>query len=355
MRRDLGGELLVAVAVVGVFAFALIFGIILSLSNQNATVDPSVIQQTDEAQSVTGALDSTLTSTSTADPTDTHTAAPTGVVTRAPTATRTFPIPWTATPSHTRTASVTPSARIETTVPPTLTHTRTPSATDTPSPTLTESPTVPPPTHTPSHTPTASQTLPPVISTATATPTRTQTVSGVCLAPPEWGSYIVQPGDTLYAIARGYGASVGALRMFNCLPVDRTPSAGDRLRVPAESLFPIATVLPLIPPSGQSYYPQGCASADALITNLTPGQDISGLIGVEGAAALSDFASYRIEIRPLTSDTFDLYTVSTEAVRGILGRLNTADYGIGLHTIRLVVTRQGTTAVEMCAIPVIFR
>ncbi len=365
MRRDLGGELLVAVAVVGVFAFALIFGITLSLSNQSTTVETPTVEQTDEVEVVAQALDPTVvdspTVASTATeraltviPTFTQTGTPTGVVVpREPTATRTFPIPWTPTPSATDTAAVvTPSAT------PTITSTSTPTETEAPPaaptltaipPTLTDSPTALSPT--PSHTPTTS----PTSTHAAPTLNAPTTLPGVCLAPSEWGTYAVRAGDTLYAIARAYGTSVGALRMFNCISVDRVPSAGDRLRVPAEPLYPVATVLPLIPPAGQSYSVQGCTNSDAAITNLVPGQEISGVISVEGAAVLPDFASFRLEVRPLTSDSFDLYVVSTDARSGSLGQVNTADYGIGLHTIRLVVARQGTTAVETCAIPVIFR
>lgn len=338
MRRDLGGELLVAVAVVGVFAFALIFGITLSLSNQSTTVD-----QAEESTAVTVVLDSsTVVATATervltVTPTHTQTGTPTGVVLRDPTATRTFPIPWTATPSATSTPSVEPTA--------TPSVTQTPTPTLTPSETPSESPTVLSPTPTLSFTSTAAVLT---VSTPTALP-------GVCLAPSEWRTYAVAAGDTLYAIARAYGTSVGALRMFNCISVDRVPSAGEQLRVPAELLYPIATVLPLIPPDGQSYSAQGCTNPDAAITNLIPGQVISGVIGIEGAAELPDFASFRLEVRPLTSDAFDLYLVSTDATRGSLGQINTADYGTGLHTVRLVIARQGTTVVETCAIPVIFR
>ncbi len=348
MRRDLGGELLVAVAVVGVFAFALIFGITLSLSNQSTT-----FEQTEEPAGETFALDPTLENrpaptvtelAPTATASFTHTGTPTGIVAPSdPTATRTFPIPWTATPSATHTPSATDTPSVMPTATSSVTQTSTPTLT--PSETPSESPTVLSPTPTPSFT---STTVAPNVSAPMALP-------GVCLAPSEWRTYTVAAGDTLYAIARAYGTSVGALRMFNCISVDRVPYAGEHLRVPAELLYPIATVLPLIPPDGQSYSAQGCTNPDAAITNLIPGQGISGVISIEGAADLPDFASFRLEVRPLTSDAFDLYFVSTDATRGSLGQINTADYGTGLHTIRLVIARQGTTVVETCAIPVIFR
>ena len=144
--------------------------------------------------------------------------------------------------------------------------------------------------------------------------------------------------------------------MFNCLPIDQGLNAGESLHVPPAVMFPVATSLPLVPPAGQTYEVQGCDNINALIDNITPGQPLSGTIDVTGTAALEDFASFRLEVRPLTSDTFDLYTVSTIAINGgVLGQINTADYGFGLHTIRLSVSRRGSITLEFCAIPVIFR
>lgn len=55
--------------------------------------------------------------------------------------------------------------------------------------------------------------------------------SGGCGSPPGWWAYLVQPGDSLGALAARTGASVAALQAANCLKAD-TIFAGQTLFVP---------------------------------------------------------------------------------------------------------------------------
>jgi LysM repeat protein len=53
------------------------------------------------------------------------------------------------------------------------------------------------------------------------------------LSPPESIIYTVRPGDTLYFIARRFGTSVGVLIAFNYLPDPNLIFPGQQLVVPA--------------------------------------------------------------------------------------------------------------------------
>lgn len=80
--------------------------------------------------------------------------------------------------------------------------------------------------------------------TRTPAPTSTQFV---CEPPEGWDVYIVQPGDTLVAIARLAGTTVGELVEANCLANPNRLARGQEILVPAlptPILFPTAIVLP---------------------------------------------------------------------------------------------------------------
>ena len=62
-----------------------------------------------------------------------------------------------------------------------------------------------------------------------------------CYPPFNWASYIVQPGDTLSAIAQRYGMSLYTLMRANCLATGYI-YAGQRLFVPP--IYPIGTFTP---------------------------------------------------------------------------------------------------------------
>jgi LysM repeat protein len=102
------------------------------------------------------------------------------------------------------------------------------------------------PTETPTQTSTATST-----STFTPTPTYTSTPTSTSYPPPSvrpcvprtsWPVYIVQRGDTLYALAMATGSSVNELMLANCLP-DSLIIAGQPLYVPR---LPVRTPTPTI-------------------------------------------------------------------------------------------------------------
>ncbi len=107
------------------------------------------------------------------------------------------PVPPTETPTETPTPTFTPT---ETPVTPTETPTATPTLILTETPTSTPTETLVPPTETPTATPT-------LLPTATPAPTATPL--------PCTFTYVVRRGDTLWSIARRYGTTVEAIAQAN--------------------------------------------------------------------------------------------------------------------------------------------
>jgi LysM repeat protein len=167
----------------------------------------------------------------------------------------------TATPTQTATAMLTEAL----TLAPTHTATAVPSATQTPAATATSEPTgTAAPTETAPPTSTAT-----VTSAATATavePTEpVPTQAGMTAMPSEpapacqvrtdWPIYVVQPGNTLWSVARAVGSTVDSLAQANCLASTFLYS-GQLLRVPR---LPAAPTQPAT--SAPSQTPEDTATA----------------------------------------------------------------------------------------------
>jgi LysM repeat protein len=112
----------------------------------------------------------------------------------------------TASPNPTKTLTLTSTASLTFTVTAsaTITRTFTPTATITPSPTVTQTPTV----------------------------TNTPGTPKPCIAPPDWGSYTIQPGETYFHIATKFGTTVEILQEVNCLADPQRVLSGQILHVP---------------------------------------------------------------------------------------------------------------------------
>lgn len=93
----------------------------------------------------------------------------------------------------------------------------------------------------------------PVMVTATAV------LATACPAPQGWNPYIVQPGDTIYALAQQYHTSAGAIKQANCL-ISATLLPGTILYLPAipatatATLYPTLTAIACGPPFGWVRY-----------------------------------------------------------------------------------------------------
>jgi len=417
MRRNIGNEVTVAVVVGLVLVIALVFAAILSnsVANSNAnatetqiaalaTTTPSATftPTATDTPSLTPTPTLTHTVTDTPTPTATHTATDTPTPTATHTATDTLTPTATDTPTFTPTATATETpTRIPSSIP---TATFTPIATATPTettaateisraasadstlrplPTKSLTPTRPP-TATPTETPTATAS-----NTATATPTETpsptitpsntptRTDLGIlptpppsptplppelptrtpsrCIQPNGWEHYIVQSGNTLFAIALATESTVDELRHVNCIDDIDDIAANDVLFVPRAPQLPVSTSVPSGVRPGLTSI--GCTDSRTQITSPIPLQRLSDVFAVFGTAQRENFWYYKIEIRPDWSDTYNFFSDSqSQVTNGLIGQVNADIFDGGLHWLRLtVVDLTGNIPPgSVCEIPVIF-
>lgn len=343
MRRDLGNEIMVAIAAVGVIVAAVVFGILLILPNNRALAPTETPVPVTPLVLVGSATPTEWPTTTSAAPTRTPTER---IIAPSETPTR-------RTPSATPDASPTQDARV--TPGPTR---RTPSATPTDTVTPTQTPS---PTRTPSMTRTPTRTAS-LTHTVTARPSPTfeafpnVTPLALCAIPQGWQVYIVKSGDTLSKIAQRAGSTVEALSAANCLVDVNRIVTGDVLYVPGVG-SPIGTPAGLSTEVALAYY--GCAFSEiATITNVSPGQTLRGKVTLEGTANLpNNFWFYRLEIRPDFSNTFiELERVYRPVIADSLGTIDTTAYSSGLYWVRLMVVDSDWRypPSNTCMIPVYF-
>jgi len=383
MQRDLGNEVIVAIAAVGILAFAVTFAIILSLSNTPGATATATATLSDTSAIVSqSATSAALSAFVTATPQITETE-PTVI----PSDTITPMKPSSATPESTTTEQEPTSSRVTETVTEAATETqpqarpsntptrRPPTATSTftPSPTLTRTPTPIPPTPTPTKTPTRTPTPSPTLTrtprpTETSgirpTPTGTRTpeaisLPGTCVQPQGWTTYVVRQGDTLLKIARAVGSSLFELQTANCLQDINNIFAGNTIFVPRLPVMPPVPINPIPIPDSTPIiapiHPEGCTDPNSQITNLQPGQTVSGVFSVMGTANQDDFWYYKLEVRPDFASVYNFYSRSeTPVVNGQLGQIDQSIFGVGIHWVKLTVLGKSSGA-EPCAIPVIFQ
>lgn len=124
-------------------------------------------------------------------------------------------------------ATATPSP-----LPPTATATLAPTATATVTPSATPTPSTPTATPSPTQAPSATPT--PTVDQSPATATVACGAGG----PPGWVEYRVQPGDTLFSLARRAGITLDALMEANCLTNANLIVVGQTLYLPGEEAAP---------------------------------------------------------------------------------------------------------------------
>lgn len=387
MQRDIGNEIIAAIVVVGVLAFALTFAIILSLSSGTTAASPQVttqpavlldlsttpestvhiseVSQAAEPTFTLLALPGSLTATNTpAALTFAVTFTPTQEPTNTPTSSAELihqPTPtWTSdappTPSNTSTNTATVIAGPSFT--PTHTFTRRPTATLTPTPTRTLTPTL-------TSTLTATLTATPIVtSTLTATDTLDSTAVGLrvfCITPFGWQPYAVQSGDTLSSVARATGSTVFDLQAANCLNRTATIAAGDVIYVPKlpdESSQAAALDWGVSPAPVGELQPVGCTNPNAIISEPVTRSRLGSRFAVRGTAAGSGFSYYTLEVRSDFVTVYIPYLIGTQPV--VNGELGVIDRGNvlppGVYWIRLSVFNQvGTSSsAARCAVPVYF-
>jgi hypothetical protein len=177
--------------------------------------------------------------------------------------------------------------------------------------------------------------------------------------PDGWAMYTVQPGNTLFSIARAVDSTVSELGLANCLTNANLIVTGDMLFVPRLPEEPVKTSVPRtvdgVTTSGMS--PLGCTDPRVQIIDPRPGQKIKGVFAVGGTAFLDDFWYYNIEVRPAPATIYNFYSRhETPIVNEHLGAVDSELFEPGLHWVRITVVNQGGGIPEyaVCAIPVIF-
>jgi hypothetical protein len=405
-RRDVGNEVIVALAAIGMLALALTFGVVLTLSrtvsnptqtvtavavggtglatlpatasatlpatlpataqatNQTATTAPATSQAaTHLATTVAGTTAATLLATESATLASTSKGtelaiAPSVTASRTSTATNTQ----TASPTRTQTATATrtltntPTSTSTPTSTPTITPSETPTDTDTPTPTETF-------TETPSNTPTDTAT---VTTTPTATLTKTllptfplpgdptaQVVVPVCMPRAGWVTYIVHEGDTLFSISRQAGVSLAEIQKANCIVNPNTIYVGEVIVVPPGRFIgtstPVGTVVNVN--NGNAAL---CPNPNARITSPISGTSVSGVVALYGSANIPNFDYYVIEYKPDINSGWSSFGKNFAAVNnGLLGRFdpNPSQLPLGGYSLRLSVV-DGTLTATTCTIHV---
>ncbi len=344
----------------------------------SAATEAALFEQTHEALDAMltqEAIDQTATAnswTATPEPTDapTNTPKPPSVPTLTPTKTPTDTP--TVTPTPTDRPTQTPSATPSTTpsITPSLTATYTPTTTHTPTDT-------PPPTatDTPSSTPTATVTLtftPYPTLTPSITPfggdqTATPNASG-CIVPEDWIVYVIQPGNTMFGLARRFNTTVDDLSGANCFDDPDNITAGQILYVPPGSdVAPhegITTGTDSTPAAGETssvapgnYGSFNCENPSFTITNPKPGTILRGTFAIYGTAAHPNFQFYRLQISGSGTNPADFATLNVyqkPVMNGELGTVNTGAFAPGDYWLRLTVVDNTGNYPPECTVQVRF-
>lgn len=405
MRRDLGNEVIVAIAAVAVLAFAVMFGILISLSDgetvitatpgqvvrgmadrtpsplplvrssqtaaspeetdivsspsripatvtgvrRTATPAPVMMTQTPSATlvpSAVGRVTSTrLPRTPQVTPTVTRQDRPLATTREALPVTTAAPTPvWT--PSRTRQPTL---IRTVTMLPPTVTlspqpsRTRTPTALPAATNDILPTPSPPAPTHT---------AVPAVPTRDRPTPATgvTPPAGERCVPPAGWFPYVVQPGNTLFSLARAVSSSVTTLSRANCLADADHILAGDVLFLPR----PLASAPPT---SDGGLQPVGCTNSWVQIISPSSGQRVSGIFVVVGSATLPRFEYYKLEVRADSRAEFQfIERYNTAIENGVLGEIDAGLFPPGLYWVRLVVVDNtgNVPDIATCIVPIYF-
>jgi hypothetical protein len=344
MRRDIGNEIIVAIAAIGMLAIAIVFAIILSLSrNAENTTTPTIPSGT-SIVAVKTAVETLIPSApqnadtpTPSEPAATDTEVPASS-TPMPQATDT-PMPTTeqaATAQHVTkpSATVTKIEATDTVSAPTASATKQATQqptvpTDTPTKTVVPTTAAPAASNTPQ--PSATQTMSPVPLTLTFTAT------------PRPSDTAQPPTNTSLPPSATFTASAA--------PPSKTPQ-------PTQTNTPIpasvtAQSSATITPTRDGLTPEGCTDSGVQISNLTPGQKVKGMLTLIGTAYNPNFLYYKIETRPNFSQFYTLYSrYERVVIQNELGTIDTAIFSPGLYWIKLTVVNKDNTIAEPCAIPV---
>lgn len=176
-----------------------------------------------------------------------------------------------------------------------------------------------------------------------------------CVGPPlDWILYIVQPGDTMYSLARTRGVTVFDVLLANCLESVYL-YAGTPLYLPPTGPSPIPAGTPLpgstpVRPSPVTLEP----GAVCAITSPVDGAPVSGDVTFYGTANADDFVFFKLEaLGPGTGGSWASLlgqVVYAPVHDGVLGTAGLALWQPGAYSVRLVVVDRTSNEVASCAL-----
>jgi hypothetical protein len=344
MRRDIGNEIIVAIAAIGMLAIGVAFVIILSLSrNAEDNLTPTAPNGTAQALVPSAPQNSDTATSIVVTATFTH-IPPTATVT---------PQPPTQTPQPTAAATETAQDTIKpkpTTAQPIPTNTASPAVAASATPRPTTAVPIQRPTDVPSATPspiptTAAPSATSVPASSTPIPSATLTPSSI----PPTATPTVKPSAT--PLPPSSTPRPTATSTATAVPPTKPPPPPTKA-VPPPTAQPAGTVAS----TNGVLVAEGCTDSGVQISNLTPGQTVKGVMTLIGTAYNQDLLYYKLETRPDFSQFYTLYNrFETVIIQNELGAIDSSIFPPGLYWIRLTVVNKDGTMPAPCAIPVMFQ
>lgn len=176
-----------------------------------------------------------------------------------------------------------------------------------------------------------------------------------CSGPPlDWVLYIVQPGDTMFSLARTHGITVYDVLLANCLESVYL-YAGTPLYLPAAGPSPTPGATP-VPDSTPVGPPPVSPEPGALCRIASPadGATVSGDVIFLGTADADDFMFFKLEaLGPGTGGNWASLlgqVIYAPVQDGVLGTASLTLWQPGAYTVRLVVVDKTSNEVASCAL-----
>ncbi len=175
----------------------------------------------------------------------------------------------------------------------------------------------------------------------------------VCSGPPQnWERYTVRPGDTMFSLAAGRGATIYEVLRANCLSSSRI-RAGQTLYLPPTPAHITLTAPPSASPTpslpGPTTRPFGSVCA---FVSPADGANIDGHVSFAGTATADQFLFFKLEAYgPETSGQWASLlggVVRTPVVGGALGTTDLTGWSPGSYSIRLTVVDTTYNEVSHC-------
>ncbi len=167
--------------------------------------------------------------------------------------------------------------------------------------------------------------------------------------PPRGCTYVVRPGDTLYAIAWRYGTTIWWLASVNNLWNPNLIYAGQVLRVPCPPP-------PVKPKPTPTPIPAARCLRQVSITSPKPYEHVSGVLYIVGTANIPDFQFYKVEYgvgeKPL--EWHSIRPVHREPIsHSLLEVWDTDAFPEGVYTLRLTAVDIRGQFPQPCDVPIV--